>query len=205
MFGILEAAAVSQPDVFNTYEDLFANLNERMRKQGYKIVKSRSQRSRLGGAGVPGNEIVRCDLVCDRGGRPYKSVATKHKTSTKKTGCPWRAKAVRRKLINGWTLSISCDQHNHEPGTPEDSVPNSPILDASGIDNSDIDIDPERELDPEHDLNLGMSPHLRSRKLISHEAPLTQSSQTSLVQIRTIQPYKLQEFRIWPCISTIKG
>ncbi|KAM0487047.1 hypothetical protein ACHAPX_000315 [Trichoderma viride] len=123
MFGILEAVAVPHAGVFSTYEELIKDLNGRMEKEGYKIVKARSHRSRMGGADIPGNDIVRCDLVCDRGGRPYKCMATKHKTTTKKTDCPWKAKAVNRKSIGGWVLTISCDQHNHAPGTPEPPTP----------------------------------------------------------------------------------
>ncbi|OAA76794.1 Transcription factor, FAR1-related protein [Akanthomyces lecanii RCEF 1005] len=123
MFGILEAVTIPHGNIFSSSESLIANLNERMEKEGYKIVKSRSHRAYIGGAEVPGNDTVRCDLVCDRGGRPYKSVATKHKTSTKKTGCPWKAKAVHRKAAGGWVLTVVCDQHNHEPGTPEPPSP----------------------------------------------------------------------------------
>jgi hypothetical protein len=125
MFGILEAVAVPETGVWSTYEELIADLNDRMSKDGYKVVKSRSHRSRIGGAAVPGNMMIRADLVCDRGGRPYECKATKHKTSTKKTGCPWNAKAVYRKAINGWVLTITCDQHNHEPGTPEPPTPSA--------------------------------------------------------------------------------
>ncbi len=123
MFGILEAVTIPHGTIFSSSEALIANLNERMEKEGYKIVKSRSHRAYVGGADVPGNHTIRCDLVCDRGGRPYKSVATKHKTSTKKTGCPWKAKAVHRKAAGGWVLTVVCDQHNHEPGTPEPPSP----------------------------------------------------------------------------------
>lgn len=137
MFGILEAISVPHNGIFPTYEELMRELNERMEKDGYKIVKSRSHRSRQGGAEVPGNDIVRCDLVCDRGGRPYKCMATKHKTSTKKTDCPWKAKAVHRKTIGGWVLTISCDQHNHEPGTPEPPTP----TEASENEDNDVEVE----------------------------------------------------------------
>ena len=124
MFGVLSTVAVPPPaGFFSSLDDLLAELHQRMEKDGYKIVKSRSHRGRIGGADLPGNEIVRCDLVCDRGGRPYKCTATKHKTSTKKTDCPWKAKAVHRKTAGGWVLTIICDQHNHEPGTPEPPTP----------------------------------------------------------------------------------
>ncbi|KAL7793032.1 hypothetical protein V8C37DRAFT_110197 [Trichoderma ceciliae] len=133
MFGILEAVAVPHAGVFNTYEELIKDLNGRMEKEGYKIVKARSHRSRMGGADIPGNDIVRCDLVCDRGGRPYKCMATKHKTTTKKTDCPWKAKAVNRKSIGGWVLTISCDQHNHAPGTPEPPTPSEMSEDENDL------------------------------------------------------------------------
>ncbi|CAI4216144.1 unnamed protein product [Parascedosporium putredinis] len=125
MFGMLTPApqAPGPTYVYKTYEDLFADLSLRMQSDGYKVVKARSHRGKIGGADVPGNEMVRCDLVCDRGGRPYKCLATKHKTSTKKTDCPWKAKAVNRKMMGGWVLTVICDQHNHEPGTPEPPSP----------------------------------------------------------------------------------
>ncbi|KAM4054349.1 FAR1 DNA-binding domain-containing protein [Hirsutella rhossiliensis] len=117
MFGILEAVAVPHSGIYASCEELMRDLNARAEKEGYKIVKARSHRSR------PGAPIVRADLVCERGGRPYRCQATKHKTSTKKTNCPWKAKAVDRKLVGGWVLTVICDHHNHEPGTPEPPTP----------------------------------------------------------------------------------
>lgn len=117
MFGILEAVTVPQAGIYTSCEDLMRDLNNRTEKQGYKIVKARSHRSK------PGGPIMRCDLVCERGGRPYRCQATKHKTTTKKTNCPWKAKAVDRKSVGGWVLTVICDSHNHEPGTPEPPTP----------------------------------------------------------------------------------
>ncbi|KAG6002885.1 hypothetical protein E4U21_002707 [Claviceps maximensis] len=131
MFGILTAAAVPHSGIFNSYEDLILHLNKFMERQGFKIVKTRSHRRKPGGD-APGNEIVRCDLVCDRGGRAYKCLATKHKTKTKKTDCPWKAKAVNQKGAGGWVLTILCDQHNHEAGTPEPPTPIELNDDAEG-------------------------------------------------------------------------
>ncbi|RCI14629.1 hypothetical protein L249_6974 [Ophiocordyceps polyrhachis-furcata BCC 54312] len=117
MFGILEAVSVPHTGIYASCEDLMRDLNSRAEKEGYKIVKARSDRSK------PGGPIIRADLVCERGGRPYRCQATKHKTSTKKTNCPWKAKAVDRKMLGGWVLTIICDHHNHEPGTPEPPTP----------------------------------------------------------------------------------
>ncbi|ATY63607.1 hypothetical protein CCM_06846 [Cordyceps militaris CM01] len=136
MFGILEAVAIPRTGVFDTYDNLVDNLNERMVKDGYKIVKSRSHRARVVGPDGPSMEMIRADLVCDRGGRPYKSVATERKTSTKKTGCPWKAKAVKRKTVGGWVLTMVCDEHNHEPGTPEPPSPEPSDDEAEQTDDS---------------------------------------------------------------------
>lgn len=137
MFGVLESLTLPTAGVFATYEEMFNDLNHRMLKDGYKIVKSRSHRVRVNGTSVPGSQMTRVDLVCHRGGRPYKSNATKHKTSTKKTNCPWMAKAVWRRQFAGWMLTVVCDQHNHEPGTPEpdtdaESVEEAPPTDLRG-------------------------------------------------------------------------
>ncbi|EEU40623.1 uncharacterized protein NECHADRAFT_90666 [Fusarium vanettenii 77-13-4] len=151
MFGILEAVSVPHSGIFNSYEDLFKELSDRMEKDGYKIVKARSHRGKVGGADVPGNDIVRCDLVCDRGGRPYRCMATKHKTTTKKTDCPWKAKAVHRKTMGGWVLTITCDQHNHEPGTPEPPTPEPASEDETNI---------VEDLEGEQNMDSGVTPLL---------------------------------------------
>ncbi|RBA17363.1 hypothetical protein FPRO05_02087 [Fusarium proliferatum] len=146
MFGILETVQVPHSGIYNSYEELFKQLSDGMEKEGYKIVKARSHRGKVGGADVPGNDIVRCDLVCDRGGRPYRCMATKHKTTTKKTDCPWKAKAVHRKTMGGWVLTITCDQHNHEPGTPEPPTPEAASEEETNIMD---DLEGEHSLDPD--------------------------------------------------------
>ncbi|TQW00900.1 WD domain-containing protein [Cordyceps javanica] len=70
MFGILEAIAIPRAGVYHSYRDLIENLNERMEKEGYRIVKARSHRSRMGGADVPNNDIIRCDLHNHEPGTP---------------------------------------------------------------------------------------------------------------------------------------
>lgn len=120
MFGILGAVNVdSNTKTYTSFEELFAALKARMQKDGYKVVKSRTHRNKVGGTYEKGSEVVRCDLVCDRGGQPYKCTATQLKTTTKKTNCPWKAKAVNRKTMGAWLLTVICDEHNHEPRTPD--------------------------------------------------------------------------------------
>ncbi|KXH25728.1 hypothetical protein CSAL01_04920 [Colletotrichum salicis] len=120
MFGILGARDRSDgTEEYASFEELFAALKTRMQKDGYKVVKSRTHRNKVGGTYEKGSEVVRCDLVCDRGGQPYKCTATQLKTSTKKTNCPWKAKAVNRKTLGKWILTIICSEHNHEARTPD--------------------------------------------------------------------------------------
>ncbi|GJC83327.1 far1 DNA-binding domain protein [Colletotrichum tofieldiae] len=120
MFGILGARDRSDgTEEYASFDELFAALKSRMQKDGYKVVKSRTHRNKVGGTYEKGSEVVRCDLVCDRGGQPYKCTATQLKTSTKKTNCPWKAKAVNRKTLGKWILTIICSEHNHEARTPD--------------------------------------------------------------------------------------
>ncbi|KAH7312575.1 hypothetical protein B0I35DRAFT_437318 [Stachybotrys elegans] len=146
MFGILQAINVPpvkftpQPGLYESYDELIAELSGRMEKDGYKVVKNRSHRAVVPGISDNDKMLIRCDLVCDRGGAPYKCQAKKLKTSTKKTNCPWSARAQYRKQVNGWTLAIICDQHNHEPGTPE-----PPTLSEKGDDEDEDEVPPEVE------------------------------------------------------------
>ena len=137
MFDIIDSTiSSSKPaegtEVFRSYDDLFAALSQRVAKAGFKVVKARSHRSRVNGTELPTNDIIRIDLVCDRGGRAYQCHATKHKTTTKKTGCPWKAKAVNRRSAGGWDLTIRNNSHNHAPGTPEPSAKLS-ATDVNGV------------------------------------------------------------------------
>ncbi|KAI8297580.1 hypothetical protein K4K59_003314 [Colletotrichum sp. SAR11_240] len=155
MFGILGAVNVdSNTKTYTSFEELFAALKARMQKDGYKVVKSRTHRNKVGGTYEKGSEVVRCDLVCDRGGQPYKCTATQLKTTTKKTNCPWKAKAVNRKTMGAWLLTVICDEHNHEPRTPDpptdeedaDAEGDADVQDASALPEQDDSIptpDPE--------------------------------------------------------------
>ncbi|KAG5986243.1 hypothetical protein E4U54_005530 [Claviceps lovelessii] len=172
MFGILTAAAVPHSGIFNSYEDLILHLNKFMERQGFKIVKTRSHRRKPGGD-APGNEIVRCDLVCDRGGRAYKCLATKHKTKTKKTDCPWKAKAVHQKGAGGWVLTILCDQHNHEAGTPEPPTPVELHGDAQGDAQGDTEMQTGRAPPLEPQLDATTSAALQVAGISSSALRLT--------------------------------
>ncbi|KAG9250346.1 uncharacterized protein F5Z01DRAFT_677907 [Emericellopsis atlantica] len=147
MFGILEAVSVPLTGLYTTYDDLIRDLSDRAAKDGYKIVKARSHRARVNGTEQNSSEMIRCDLVCDRGGRPYKCQATKHKTTTKKTNCPWKAKAVNRKTMGGWVLTVVCDQHNHEPGTPEPPTPSAASDAGAALDNDGDEVGPRADVD----------------------------------------------------------
>ncbi|KAF6796943.1 hypothetical protein CSOJ01_13112 [Colletotrichum sojae] len=146
MFGILGAVNVdSNTKTYTSFEELFAALKARMQKDGYKVVKSRTHRNKVGGTYEKGSEVVRCDLVCDRGGQPYKCTATQLKTTTKKTDCPWKAKAVNRKTMGAWLLTIICDEHNHEPRTPDPPTDEEDVDAEGDADVQDTSTIPEPE------------------------------------------------------------
>ena len=136
MFGVLGPVDVGQ--TYRSFDHLFNDLKTRMAHDGYKVVKSRTHRYKTGGQYAKDGEIVRCDLVCDRGGQPYKCQATRLKTSTKKTDCPWKAKAVNRKTIGAWVLTVLCNEHNHEPRTPEPPSDGEQDADAEGDVENDV-------------------------------------------------------------------
>ena len=136
--------------VYRSYDDLYDQLHRRMAADGYKLVRERSHRDKTKGAVAVPPEPIRVDLVCDRGGRPHQSMATRRRSSTKKTGCPWKAKAVRRKAWGGWILTILCGDHNHEPRSPDFSFTVNGDLDAvpDAADLDDADANPANP-DPE--------------------------------------------------------
>lgn len=145
MFGILGPIEVGTTvQTYRSFDELFNDIKKRMAHDGYRVVKSRTHRYKSGNTYAENAEVVRCDLVCDRGGQPYKCQATRLKTTTKKTDCPWKAKAVNRKTLGAWVLTIICDEHNHEPRTPEPP--------------SDNEQDAEAEVDAEGDVAVPAAP-----------------------------------------------
>lgn len=98
--------------LFSSWEVLFHHVSTIAKQQGYKVVKRRSSAYRDGQAG-------RYDLTCDRGGSEYKNTAVLRRAHTKKTSCPWKARATRMMTLGGqWKFVVSNGHHNHPPRDP---------------------------------------------------------------------------------------
>ena len=94
---------------FGTFEELFEFANSCAKKQGFAILRRRPANYRNG---VP----CRYDLTCEAGGlvRPSASTGLR-KVTSKKTSCPWKAKAIAKVSIGRWFFDLIDGTHNHGP------------------------------------------------------------------------------------------
>ncbi|KAL7807507.1 hypothetical protein V8C44DRAFT_186290 [Trichoderma aethiopicum] len=93
---------------FTTADEAFKALQAHARDQGYAVVKTRPSDYHNG-------KPRRYDISCVCGNGKYKSEAAGlRKSTTKRTGCPFKMKMVQRKDANDlWVLGILCGSHNH--------------------------------------------------------------------------------------------
>jgi len=95
--------------VFSSWEVLYHHVSTIAETHGYRVTKRRSSAYRDGKAG-------RFDLACDHGGNEYKSVATQRASHSRKTNCPWAARAVcMRSMGSQWKFIVTNGSHNHPP------------------------------------------------------------------------------------------
>ena len=96
---------------FEALDSLLSFVNASAKQQGYAIVKQRSTNYK---DGVP----RRVDLVCEFGGtpKPHRGTGLRN-ASTRKTECPWKAKALLRAGTDPkrWFFELQDAAHNHEP------------------------------------------------------------------------------------------
>ncbi|KAL6364123.1 hypothetical protein LRP88_02039 [Fusarium phalaenopsidis] len=112
--------------VFSTYDDLMAAVQRVAKGQGYRIVKLRASNYCRG-------KPTRYDLVCDCGGVKYNSTAKKRNPSTRKTDCPFRAKAVRRADYGyRWHFTVQTGDHNHTPRNATHTTKQNSVLPSTG-------------------------------------------------------------------------
>jgi len=98
--------------VFSSWEVLWHHVSSIADKHGYRVTKRRSSAYKDGKAG-------RFDLACDHGGNEYKSVATQRASHSRKTNCPWSARAVcLRSMGSQWKFVVVNGSHNHPPRDP---------------------------------------------------------------------------------------
>ena len=99
---------------YNSYDDLYKAENEKLKAQGYGMVKLRVQ------AGTAANPL-KYILTCPRGGKKYTSKAQHRDASSAKLGvdCPWRAKAVKmKKFDDQWVFLVGDQPHCHAADDP---------------------------------------------------------------------------------------
>ena len=99
---------------YRTYDDLYNAENEKLKAQGYGMVKLRLQ------AGTVADPL-KYILTCPRGGKKYTSKAQHRDTSSAKLGvdCPWRAKAVKmKKFDDQWVFLVGDQPHSHAADDP---------------------------------------------------------------------------------------
>ncbi|ETS07133.1 hypothetical protein M419DRAFT_67446 [Trichoderma reesei RUT C-30] len=94
---------------FASAEEAFKALQAHARDQGYAVVKTRPSDYKDG-------KPRRYDIACVCGNGKYKSgAAGLRKSGTKRTGCPFKMKIVRRKDADDlWVPGILCGSHNHD-------------------------------------------------------------------------------------------
>ncbi|KAK0616858.1 hypothetical protein B0T14DRAFT_523937 [Immersiella caudata] len=101
---------------YDTREEAHNTVQEYAIAQGYCLVQSGCAKQKTpGGKYTPQTEVVRVDLMCDRGGT-CKNIGTgKRKRPTHKLGCPTRIKLVcRKREASKWFIEIRCEEHNHD-------------------------------------------------------------------------------------------
>ncbi|KAK0766596.1 hypothetical protein N5P37_000321 [Trichoderma harzianum] len=98
---------------FATSDEAFTALQAHARNEGFAMVKKRPSCYEDG-------KPRRYDIACVRGNGAYKpKSAGLRKSTTKRTGCPFKMKIVQRKDSDDlWVPGILCGEHNHEPDLP---------------------------------------------------------------------------------------
>lgn len=93
---------------------LFHHISTIAQQQGYKVTKRRSCAYKDG-------KPNRFDLACDHGGASYRSIAVQRAAHSRKTACPWKARATCMQSLGGqWKFVVTCGSHNHPPNDPNE-------------------------------------------------------------------------------------
>lgn len=101
---------------YEAREEAMNAVQEYAISQGYVLVHSGCAKQKTpGGKYTPVTEVVRVDLMCDRGGVCKNSGTGRRKRPTHKLGCPTRVKLIcRKRQASKWFIEILCEQHNHD-------------------------------------------------------------------------------------------
>lgn len=101
---------------YDKREEAMTTVQEYAIVQGYVLVLTGCAKQKTPSGKYTGeSEVVRVDLMCDRGGICKNSGTGKRKRPTHKIGCPARIKLVcRKRQASKWFIEIRCEEHNHD-------------------------------------------------------------------------------------------
>ncbi|KAK1834066.1 hypothetical protein QBC39DRAFT_369351 [Podospora conica] len=101
---------------YDTREEAMNTVQEYAIVQGYVLVLTGCAKQKKPNGQYTGEaEVVRVDLMCDRGGICKNSGTGKRKRPTHKIGCPARIKLVcKKRQASKWFIEIRCEEHNHD-------------------------------------------------------------------------------------------
>ncbi|CCC14249.1 unnamed protein product [Sordaria macrospora k-hell] len=101
---------------YDTREQAMSSVMEYAISQGYMLVQSGCAKAKNpGGKYAKGSEVVRVDLMCDRGGTCKNSGTGIRKRPTHKIGCPAKMKLVcKKRHASKWFIEVRCEEHNHD-------------------------------------------------------------------------------------------
>ncbi|KAK3395314.1 hypothetical protein B0H63DRAFT_492216 [Podospora didyma] len=101
---------------YETRDEAFNAVLQYAISQGWFLVQSGCAKAKTPGGGyLQDAEVVRVDLICDRGGTCKNSGTGIRKRPTHKIGCPAKMKLVcRKRQASKWFIDVRCEQHNHD-------------------------------------------------------------------------------------------
>jgi hypothetical protein len=99
--------------VFSSQAELSEAINEWASMRGYAFVARRSSKAKTL------SQALTVTYICDRGGGLRSDQASKRKTSSRRTGCPFSINAIESNCKTQWAVKHRKDphthMHNHEP------------------------------------------------------------------------------------------
>ena len=101
---------------YDTRDQAMTSVMEYAISQGYMLVQSGCAKAKNpGGKYAKGSEVVRVDLMCDRGGTCKNTGTGIRKRPTHKIGCPAKMKLVcKKRHASKWFIEVRCEEHNHD-------------------------------------------------------------------------------------------
>ncbi|KAL3615935.1 hypothetical protein CASFOL_040229 [Castilleja foliolosa] len=93
--------------MFGSREELINWVKNMAYSIGVVVITKRSNKD-------PSGFVYKVVLMCDRGGK-YKIKDSSRVSGTKKIDCPFELEGNYSSEYNSWTLTVNCEEHNHQP------------------------------------------------------------------------------------------